>query len=205
MSSQEDIKYQKKYLKYKNKFLSLRDKNLNIFDELENSKNFQTSNKNKYLALEEELEQNGGGKWDAFKSAAKKGASAAKSAAKSGVTVAKNVASNPNVQAAALNTATTVATVAAQDPTVQAKLSQAQQYYANSPNAQLAAQIAMSHPKVQSAMSHPAAQQVAQQAKTIASTIPSSNGQQNPQNPDSVWNTLSLEQKKKLISLIPSI
>ncbi len=183
MSSQEDLKYQKKYLKYKSK----------------------------YLALEEELEQNGGGFASAFKSVAKKGASAAKSAAKTGVSIAKSTAANPEFKAAALSAATTAATVAAQDPTVQAKLAQAQQYYANSPNAQLAAQIAMSHPKVQSAMSHPAAQQVAQQAKTIASTTPSSTGQQNPQNPqnpqtpDNIWNTLSLEQKQKLIGMLQYI
>ncbi len=161
MSSQEDLKYQKKYLKYKAK----------------------------YLALEEELEQNGGGKWDKFKTVAKKGASYAKSAA-----------SHPVVQAAAIS----AMTAAAQTPAGQAKLAEAQQYYANSPNAQLAAQVAMSHPKVQSAMSHP----IVQQAKTIASTTPSSNGlqnPQNPQNPDSVWNTLSLEQKQKLINLLPSI
>ena len=152
MSSQEELKYTKKYLKYKAK----------------------------YLALEEELQQHGGGKWDTFKSVANKGASYAKSAA-----------SNPIVQAATLS----AVTAAAQTPTGQATLAQAQQYYADSPNAQLAAQVAMSHPTVQSAMSHP----VAKQAMNIAST---SSGQQSP---DSTWNTLSLEKKQKLINLLPSI
>ena len=185
MSSQEELKYQKKYLKYKNKFLSLRNKN---------------------LALEEynsmELQNGGSGFANVFKSVAKKGSTVAKSAAKSGYSVAKSVASNPAVQAAALN----AATVAAQDPAVQAKLAQAQQYYANSPNAQLAAQVAMSHPKVQSAMYHPVTQQAINIAKTSTST-PQLTSISTPisRSPDSVWNTLSVEQKQKLINLLPSI
>ena len=161
-----DEKYQKKYLKYKKKFLSLREKNL------------------------EELQQNGGsGKWESLKSAAK-------SAAKKGASIASSVASNPAVREAALNAATTAATIAAQDPAIQAKLAQAQQAYANSPSAQLAAQIALSHPTVQSAMSHPATQQAMNIAKTSASGV---------KTPDSIWNTLTLDQKQKLINLLPTI
>jgi hypothetical protein len=151
MSSQEDLKYTKKYLKYKAKYLALA-----------------------------ELEQNGGGKWDTFKSVANKAAS-----------VAKSAASNPMVQSGFLS----AVTAAAETPTGQATLAQAQQYYAKSPNAQLAYKIAQSNPTVQSAMSHP----VAQQTMNIAST---SSGQQSP---DSTWNTLSLEKKQKLINLLPSI
>jgi hypothetical protein len=184
MSSQEDLKYQKKYLKYKAK----------------------------YLALEQELEQNGGGLFSSFTSAAKKGATYASSAAKTGASIAKKAAANPELKAAALTAATTVATVAAQDPNVQAKLAQAQQYYANSPNAQLAAQIAMSHPKVQSAMAHPVAQQAATIAKSATSSTPilpaSSTSLASfcsPNSPDSKWFALSLEQKQKLIGMLQYI
>ena len=179
MSSQEDLKYTKKYLKYKAKYLALE------------------------LSLNE-LEQNGGGFASAFKSVAKKGSTYASSAAKTGLSVAKQIAHNPEFQAAALTAATTVATVAVQDPSIQGKLAQAQQYYANSPNAQLAAQIAMSHPTVQSKMSHPAAQQAINIAKTSTSQL-SSKPLVVSQSPDSVWNTLSLEQKQKLITMLQYI
>ncbi len=151
--------------------------------------------KKKYLMLEEEM--NGGGIW----SAVKKGASSASSVAKKGVAIASSAVKNPEFQAVASAALTT----AVAQPRVQEKLNQAQQYYSNSPNLQLATQIAsqtaMSHPKVQSAlanptvqsaMSHPAVQQIkSQQAQARLG-----------QNPDDIWKTLTLEQKQKLILLL---
>ena len=139
--------------------------------------------KKKYISLENQM---GGGKWDSFKAAAKKGAS-----------VASSIASNPAVKEAAAAAATTAVAVAAQQPSVQAKLAQAQQAYNNSPSAQLAAQVALSHPAAQSAMAHPVVQQLKQSAQT---GINNAN-----QNPDDVWNTLSLTQKQKLISMLSII
>jgi len=138
--------------------------------------------KKKYIALKLELQQNGGGSilntiQKGFRSAASTAASAA---------------SNPAVQAATL----TAASIAAQHPDVQAKLSQVQQKLDNSPNAQFLAQIAKSHPTVQSAMAHPTAQQAMNIAKAATS---------GEQTPNSIWNNLTLDQKQKLIAMLQFI
>jgi hypothetical protein len=161
--------------------------------------------KQKYIALEQEI--GGGSKWKAVKSAAKKGA-----------TYAHSIASNPAVQAVASSAASAALATASQQPQVQAKLAQAQQYYANSPNVQIAAQVAMTHPKVQSAMAHPMVQSAIAQSNTAQSntaqsnTAQSNNSQstmaqpdvptQTSQNPDDVWKTLSMSQKQKLIAML---
>ncbi len=134
--------------------------------------------KEKYFLLQKEL--NGGSAWKSFKTVAKKGAS-----------VASSAASHPLVQSVASN----AAMIASQNPNVQAKLSQAQQYYNKSPTAQFATQVAMSHPKVQSVLSHPVTQQVASQVAPI-------NKLDQEQDPDEIWNTLTLEQKQHLISML---
>ena len=82
-----------------------------------------------------------------------------------------------------------IATTAIQSPTVQTKLQQVQTAYANSPNTQLVAQVAMSNPSVQTEMEKP----------IVQSTLQGSNS------PDNVWRTLTLEQKTKLIKLLPTI
>ncbi len=135
--------------------------------------------KQKYIQLEEEI--GGGSKLNLLKSFAKKGAS-----------VAKSVASNPAVQAVA----TSAAMTAAQQPEVQAKLAEIQQTYNTNPAAQLAAQMAMSNPKVQSVMAKPIVQQVKQSVQT---------GNVSSQALDNVWRTLSIEQKQKLIDLLPTL
>jgi hypothetical protein len=174
--SSNDEKYQKKYLKYKKK----------------------------YIALELELQQNGGGSiFSTIKkgvtsaantaaSAAKTGATYAASAAKTGANYAANAASNPAVQAATLS----AVSLASQNPAVQAKLSQVQRTYDNSPNLQLAAQFAQSNPTVQAAMANSTAQQAMNIAKAATS---------GKQTPDSSLNNLTLDQKQKLIDMLQLI
>ncbi len=145
--------------------------------------------KNKYLALENQM--GSGGKFSAFKKAAT-------SAAKTGASVAKSAASNPIVQAAALSAAAT----AVQNPTVQAKLAQVQTAYANSPSAQLAAQVAMSSSTVQSAMSNPTVQTAMSHPVTQAALSGTSSSSSSSQSPDDVWRTLTIDQKQKLIGML---
>lgn len=139
--------------------------------------------KEKYFILQKELneEQKGGSIWKTIKSSAK-------SAGETGLSVAKQVVSHPLVQSAVISTAM-------QNPDVQTKLSQAQQAYANSPTAQLASQVALSHPTIQSAISHPVVTQVLNET-------PSTSAQNSKLNPDQIWQTLTLEQKQKLISML---
>ena len=163
--SSNDEKYQKKYLKYKKK----------------------------YIALELELQQNGGGSiLNTIQKGVRSAASTAASAAKTGANYAASAASNPAVQAATLS----AFSLASQNPAVQAKLSQVQQTYDNSPNLQLAAQFAQMNPTVQAAMANSTAQQAMNIAKAATS---------GEQTPDSIWNNLTLDQKQKLIAMLQFI
>ncbi len=144
MSLEDETYYEKKYLKYKQK----------------------------YLALEDELQGAG------LLGSIKKAATAA--------------ASNPALQQLASSAANVAASAAAQNPTLQAKLAQAQQVIGSNP----LAQAALADPKLQAlkeaALANPTLQALKQAAM-------------DPNNPDSVWVSLTPEKKAKLIALLPTI
>ncbi len=133
--------------------------------------------KNKYLQLEEELEGAG------FKSALK--------------AAAKSAYNSPTLR----QMASTAATIASQDPAMQARLAKAQQALANSPNAQLALALAKSNSTVQSAMANPKLQSV-----MGSSVVQTALQQKKPiENPDQVWNSLSFEKKQKLLAFLSAV
>ncbi len=179
LSLAEEEKYQKKYLKYKEKYFLLQKQ------------------------LEEEELKGGGSTFKTFKSGL------------------KQVAANPAFKQAASAAASAAMASASQDPLVQAKLAKMQQAYGNSATAQLATQIALSNPSVQSALSSPKVQSALSSPKVQSAMnsplvkqamsgtpapvanaglpAPVANSQRNP---DDVWKTLTLEQKKQLISML---